>query len=736
MSRSERLRKRPSSASRPYATVVARRRRKLWGGVTVAVLVLASVGIWALVAAPVIKHRAVSATADLWPKLAPFRTMVVADIFGGSPNQQLAATTLEGAYNQHQQSNRLYVVWNPADQTWLRDHVLTGVRWNTLRGLGRGATGQLNALLADYGHDVKGAILINPSEPETIDLATTMAGIDDAMVANPQQLTLLKQYGIPVIYSFADRSFPNATAAYQWEYTYLFPKTNPADLFIMNPAEHGALRDYIIATKSFVFYLESTNSAEKPLMNQIIRARPVNAPTLGYVANEQPDVNDLSSLGHFLNGSYMVDNESDWAAVPSLSRLTQPKPQPVQAEKHTVYVSFLVSDGDDEQYDEIRMVDVWAAGTDLGAVPEGWTMSPGMVDYAPSLIGWFYKNLPRDSELVSGASGVGYVAEMARTDVRPFARLSGEFMRRDSMSTVDFWEPPTQIAAYAESSGVASMSVDAPMAYMQEGKTAVVGQTNGYVYTPDALLSTIEQDAVASPEGKPAFLEPLVDGWTITPKEILAIGQALATWGKSTGMKFVFITPSELALTEEAYHNGSGSSLPELNAQAVPGAALLKLPSAGQLQGYISPSLRGPNLVSNPNGSDTTNGWSDTAGTLTAGTYQGSPDLDWSVPTAQSYQRYVGIYPRVTTGNTYQFSVQVAGSGQVLLGIKDGEQTLQSLALTLTSSYQTITWTAVISPGSPGNDASTLGDAGTLEVRDIGIGPVNVHIRDATVRLA
>jgi GxGYxY sequence motif in domain of unknown function N-terminal/GxGYxYP putative glycoside hydrolase C-terminal domain len=730
MSRPERLRTRSSPASRSHALVVARRRRRLLGGVAVAALALAAVGIRALATAPAATHPEVSAAADLWPKLASFRTMVVADLFGGSPDQQLAATTLEGAYNQRQRRNRLYVVWNPDDQTWLHDHVLTGVHWSALRGLGRGATGQLNALLAGYGHDVKGAILINPSQPETINLATTMAGLDDAMVADPDQLTLLHHYGIPVIYSFADRSFPSATAAYHWEYINLFPKTNPADLVIMNPAEYGALRDYIIATKSFVFYLDSTDSAEEPLMNQIISARPVNTPILGYVANEQPDVDDLSSLGYFLNGSYLVDNESDWAAVPSPSRLAQPKPQPVQADKHTVYVSFLVSDGDDEQYDEYQMFDVWSAGTDLGAVPEGWTTAPGMVDYAPSLISWFYRNLPRDSELLSGPSGVGYATEMGGTDLRRFAHLSGEFIRRDSMSTVDFWEPPTQIAAYAKSSGVASISVDAPMAYTQEGRTAVVGQTSGYIYTPDMLLSTIEQDALASPAGKPAFLDPLVDGWTITPKEILAIGQALARWGKSVGREFVFTTPSELALTEEAYLQGSGFSLPRLNAQAVSGAALLKLPPAGQLQGYASPAPRGPSLISNPDGSDGTRGWSDTAGTLTAGTYQGSPDLDWSVPTAQSYQRFVEVCLRVAKGDTYQFSVQVAGSGQVLLGINNGNQTLQSLAVTLTTSYQTITWTAAIASDSPG------GGAPGLEVREIGIGPVNVHIKDAAVRLA
>jgi GxGYxY sequence motif in domain of unknown function N-terminal/GxGYxYP putative glycoside hydrolase C-terminal domain len=714
--------------------------RSSLGGVAVAALALITLALPATASTTTAAgtttgtHPASTTTPELWPKLTPFQTLVVANLTGATADQQLAATTLEGAYNQLQGTSRLYVVQSADDQTWLKDHVLHGVHWSLLKSQGgSGTTGQLNALLADYGADIKGAIVTNSSDPDTINLATTMAGVDDAMVADPSQLPLLQQYGIPVIYSFADQSFATSTAAYQWEYTNLFSQTNPADLVILNPADYGSLRDYIIATRSFVFYLTSTDSTEEPLMNQIISARPAGTPILGYIADEGPDVADLSSLGDFLNASDFVDNGSDWAAVPSLGRLVQPQPQPVRADKNTVYVAFLVSDGDNEQYDEHQMFDVWSAGTDLGAVPEGWTTAPGMIDYAPSLLSWFYQHLPADSELLPGPSGVGYATQMTGTDLQHFARLSGGFMRKDSMSTTDFWQTPGEVAAYARASHVPSISVDAPLAYLQEGKTAVVGQTSGYIDPPSTLLSTIEQDVLAAPTTKPVFLEPLADGWAVTPQDVLAIGQALATWGKAEGKRFVFTTPSELALTEEAHRQGTGSSLPQLNAQAVSGAALLKLPPAGDLQGFTPPTPTGPNLVANPSGQDGTTGWFNTAGMLAAGTYQGSSDLNWSVPTAQTGDEWAHVYPAVTDGDTYQFSVQVAGSGQVYLDTWDGTEDLQSVPVNLTSSYQTLTWTAAIPSDAPGGQT---GSAPQLQVREIGIKPVNVYIQDATVQLA
>ncbi|MBO0804796.1 MAG: hypothetical protein J2P25_17200 [Nocardiopsaceae bacterium] len=714
-------------------------KRKWLAGLVVAVLAVAGLVVAPLASQATASARTSGSAPELWPKLSPFKTMVVSTLgAGATTSQQLAATTLEGAYNQLQGPNRLYVVWNSDDQTWLNDGVFHGVTWSPLKGQGQGAAGQLNALLSDYGHDIKGAIVANPSDSDTVNLATTMAGQDDAMVATPDQVPLLKKYGIPILHSFANTTFASPTAAYQWELTHLMRGTNPKDLVILNPGAI-ALRDYIISTKSFVFYLTSTDSSQKPLLNKILSTRPANTPVLGYIADEQPDVADLSAQGKFLNASDFLENGSDFAAMPSLPGLSQTRPQPVKAQPNTVYVAPVVSDGDNAQYVEHHMFDVWTQdASDLGAVPEGWTMPPGMIDSAPNMIGWYYQNLPRDSEMLPGPSGVGYATQMTGPDLQRFGQLSGGFMDKDSMSTIDSWEAPSQTAALARSSGAPSISVGAPLAYARDGKTAVLGQTSGYISTPSALLTTLEQDALAQPGSSPDFLEPLVDGWTLSPHDMLAVAQNLAKWGKTVGKKFVFTTPSEMGLTDEAYHQGRSSGLPELNAQAVSGAAELKLPSAGQLQGYTPSAPTGPNLIANPSGANGTDGWTDTngtttgtIGTLTAGTYDGGPDISWKVPTTEPEQVWAHAYPSVTDGKTYQFSVKVAGSGQVFMDVYNGAADFQTPAIDLKSSYQTLTWTVNVPANAP-----TGQNAPQLQVREVGAAPLDVHISDATVRLA
>jgi hypothetical protein len=510
---------------------------------------------------------------------------------------------------------------------------------------------------------------------------------------------------------------------------------------MLDPTNYGGIRDYAIATKSFVFFLTtSTNStSETDLMNQIINSTPANTPIMGYIPDEGPDVADLSQQGHFLNASDFLDNESDWSTVPSISHLSQPQPQALDAQNKTVYVGFLVSDGDNAQYDQHQMFDYWTDDQYLGTVPEGWTVAPGAIDFAPSMLKWFYKNLPANSELLPGPSGIGYATQMSGTNLENFAKLTAAFMNKESMSTVDYWENLSSLADYASSANVPAISVDAPLAYLKEGKTVITGQTSGYLNTDDDVLSTMEQDVLSQNTSGPTFLEPLVNSWNAGPKDILAISQALAAWGKTNGVKFIFTTPSQLALTEEAYHDGQTTGLPKLNAQTATGAHLLNMPSAGSLQGFTAPTVSGPNLVTNPSGADGTTGWTTSAtptspaGTLSAGTYNGSSDIEWDVPYTTSGQSWVHYYPAVTPGDTYKFSAQVAGSGQVFLDVYDGTQDWQSPPINLTSSYQTLSWVTSIPTGVE-NDGQ--GNSPQIQVREVGYQPVTVHIQNATVQAA
>lgn len=71
--------------------------------------------------------------------------------------------------------------------------------------------------------------------------------------------------------------------------------------------------------------------------------------------------------------------------------------------------------------------------------------------------------------------------------------------------------------------------------------------------------------------------------------------------------------------------------------------------------------------------------------------------------------------------------MDLAGSGQVFLDAFDSvNRDQQTIPINLTSSYQTLTWTATIpSNAGPGNIS--------IQVRESGASPVSAYIRNASV---
>lgn len=227
---------------------------------------------------------------------------------------------------------------------------------------------------------------------------------------------------------------------------------------------------------------------------------------------------------------------------------------------------------------------------------------------------------------------------------------------------------------------------------------------------------------------QPVFLEPLYQAPRITLPQLLETAQSLAQAAQSDGYNIVFTTPSQLDLTMERYYAGQERGLPTANAQSMTGAQVLAEPIVAPTFPSGTVQITGPNLVTNPSGASGTTGWGATGGTLSATTYQGQPALSWTSDVISGLTfglSYAYYQPAITDGDTYTFSVQVAGSGQVYMNVNDRAVDKPSLPVQLTSSYQTLHLTVTI-PANASNPPS-------IQVREIGTGPASVYIRDASV---
>src|SRR5207249_1265563 len=80
-------------------------------------------------------------------------------------------------------------------------------------------------LLTSYRSELQGVVVYDPSVPDSINVATTLAGLDRAIVVSPtmaQQLAVAP-YLLPVVDDLRGR-FTTRLDAYQWEFDNVWAK--------------------------------------------------------------------------------------------------------------------------------------------------------------------------------------------------------------------------------------------------------------------------------------------------------------------------------------------------------------------------------------------------------------------------------------------------------------------------------------------------------------------------------
>src|SRR5438445_7705399 len=117
-------------------------------------------------------------TNQALPHFAAPQHLDVADVSSLPGDQQLLFNTLEGLVNRVQP--RIYLLWaaDEGNRTWLDT-------LNTEFGVPFTDVASPWDLLRTYRSSVKGMVVYDPQVPDSINVATTLAGVDDAVVASP-----------------------------------------------------------------------------------------------------------------------------------------------------------------------------------------------------------------------------------------------------------------------------------------------------------------------------------------------------------------------------------------------------------------------------------------------------------------------------------------------------------------------------------------------------------------------
>ena len=511
----------------------------------------------------------------LLPAFQTPQQLDIYDIRGASREAQLTITTLAGLINRPQ--TRVYLLLNNEDDFWfnaLFAHVQheNGIVKND---------DVLDALLIKYGNSVQGLIVYNPDFPDSINIAITMAGQRDGIIVSPAQAAALQgSHKLPVLFNLNQFDWKTRLQAYQWAYDNLLKGSSSRLVAGLDPKGAIGLQSFLVATRSFVYWLDSRDilpditdilSSEHHLMEQIFSNFPAGSTHLGWFIDEGSGVSLTSNAAITVLATDLFSNlevfSSIPTSIPSTTHTWQASVGTASEAASKIYISFTVSDGDNLQYCQHRMLRLWNDRA-RGSFPLGWTISPVLTEGAPAIAAYYVRTATENDQLIAGPSGAGYMfpSRWPAQDFPAFLEKTGKLMQQMNLSLLEILD-----ITFLEASGLPFISglrktgmaftddqlqqrfVQTLAPYGVRGIISGSGLANpGWkmvdgmpIYQNLGLASNTKEavelitKTVANISQRPLFLNLYILAWSMTPSDIQQTIQQL-------GSEYEVVSPGTL----------------------------------------------------------------------------------------------------------------------------------------------------------------------------------------------
>ena len=383
----------------------------------------------------------------------------VYDIRTAPGDVQRTVTMLAGLINRPQP--KIYLISRDDDLFWLNEvlasvsHTISPARGNDI----------LDMLLKTYRDSIQGLIIYDPNFIDSVNIAMMMAGQRDGMVVSPDQAEQLQQsqHKLPVLADLRNYHWKSRIQAYNWALNNLRKDASSQIVAGLNPTITGALQSFLVATRAFVYWLDPLDFfpdftqgllSERCLMKRIFKSFAPGAVHLGWFINEPFGVRLTSKAGLPVLASDFYNNLEVWTSIQNTHNgqsLTPgpgqiPVSQANQINTHSseqqneprAYVSFTMSDGDNIQYNQHRMAQIWQDPV-RGSIPLGWTISPVLMQAAPTMAAYYLRTATTNDELLAGPSGAGYMLPSLwpPEQLPGFLQLTGKLMKNMNLTTLE-----------------------------------------------------------------------------------------------------------------------------------------------------------------------------------------------------------------------------------------------------------------------------------------------------------
>jgi GxGYxYP putative glycoside hydrolase C-terminal domain/GxGYxY sequence motif in domain of unknown function N-terminal len=533
------------------------------------------------------------AASGWWPTFQSPDHLDVYDIRGASQDTQLAITTMTGIINR--QKPQVYLLSSADAAFWLQQ-VFSQIPQVVSPTTGNAA---LDAMLNKYASSIQGMIIYDPNSMDSINIATMLAGQRDGMVVSPAQASTLQSppHQLPVIADLRIYQWKNRIQAYTWAENNLLKNSATNLIAGLDTTISGALRSFLVATRTFIYWLDASKGipdffngwiSEYGLMQRIFSSFPAGTIHLGWFIDEPNGVKLTSQAAMPVLASDFFENLEVWTSVQNVQGIQQAQTEieldseEVMEEEYVgtglapsaathmeivedqarnvgvglaptlttaapkAYVSFTISDGDNLQYDQHRMAALWRDSV-RGSFPIGWTISPSLVQTAPSLATYYMGTATPNDELIAGPSGVGYMypSDWPQGQLPTFLNLTGELMQTMKLSIIQVLDSGSSQAFV--NTGLQTTYVDVLSPFGVKGILSGSGQTQS-TWKNISGVPVLQNLGLADSVGKTVsliknasaqYLNVYVMAWTMTPSALQQVVQQL-------GNQYEIVKPSIL----------------------------------------------------------------------------------------------------------------------------------------------------------------------------------------------
>jgi hypothetical protein len=365
-----------------------------------------------------------------FPSFAPIAPLDVVDVDGRPADQVRMLVSLQGLINRTQP--RIYLESGEAEgKTFWLDHL----------SVSKTIVSDPLSLVTKYASEIDGMEITDDAQVDTNNLATALAGVDNAIVVSPALATQLSAapYQLATKTDLRTQHFASKLAVYQWELDHVAPMATNRLIVGLDPAAVLGPRDLAVAAKATTVWLNPNDTNELTLLNKFLARLAPNSPYVGWWTGEQAGVSAASKYGVPTFAADLFRNMSVLAGTPRTIHVPPaPLPPPLQ---NKIYVALFASDGDNMQEDEHLITRKWNTDTNRGKVPIGWTISPGLVDAAPIILDYFWSTASANDVMVAGASGLGYTypTQWPAAAVDQYTERTSSYLTAGGLRAITVW---------------------------------------------------------------------------------------------------------------------------------------------------------------------------------------------------------------------------------------------------------------------------------------------------------